>query len=378
MKSAPFSLAHYSMVGIAAFAAAGVAQVAAAQSAPNYRVVRTVALGAPDRWDYVVFDAASHRVYVAHGDRVTVVDGRDGTIVGQVEGFSGGTHGVAIAAAAGHGYTDDGRMGTAGSFDLKTLKVVHTVTAQEDADALAFDPKSGHVFVVNGDPGTLTVIDPKTDMAIATVNVGGKLEYAVADGRGALYINGNEKNEIVRVDTASNQVEARWPMSTCKAPTGLAIDAQSRRLFSSCRNGVMVVVDATNGHIVTTLPIGRGTDAAAFDPKRHLAFSSNGMDGTISIIEEKDANTFVSAGTVKTAMSARTMAVDPESGRLYLAAADIDPNAPALPPPGDAPPGPPPAGVANAPPGPGGPGGPPRRMPFLPGSLKLLFLDPAP
>lgn len=349
-----------------------------AQSAPNYQVVRTVALGAPDRWDYVVFDAGSHHVYVAHGDRVTVVDGLDGTIVGQVEGFPGGTHGIAIAAAAGRGYTDDGRKGTAGSFDLKTLKVVHTIAAQEDADAMAFDPKSGHVFVVNGDAGTLTVIDPKTDTAIATINVGGKLEYAVADGRGALYINGNEKNEIVRVDTASNQVEAHWPISTCKAPTGLAIDAQSQRLFSSCRNNVMVVVDATNGRLVTTLPIGRGTDTAAFDPKRHLAFSSNGMDGTISIIEEKDANTFVSAGTVKTAMSARTMAVDPESGRLYLAAADIDPNAPPMAPPGDAPPGPPPGGVANGPPGPGGPGGPPRRLPFVPGSLKLLFLDPVP
>ncbi len=329
---------------------------ASAQGTPAYHITKTVPLGLPDRWDYVVYDRASHRVYVSHGDRVTVVDGHSGAVLGQVEGFAGGTHGIAIATASGRGYTDDGRAGEAGSFDLATLKVQQRIKAAPDADAVAFDSKSGHVFVVNGDPGTLTVIDPKTDSAIATVETGGKLEYAVADGKGKLYVNGEEKKEIVRIDTATNQVDAHWPIPNCESPHGLAIDPANHRLFSSCVNKILVVVNTDSGATVASLPIGAGTDAAAFDPKRKLVFSSNGRDGTLSVIREQDPNTFVPLGEVKTAISARTMALDPESGRIYLVAADIDANAAA-----------PAAGV---------PPGPPRRPALVAGSTKLLFLDP--
>lgn len=326
---------------------------ARAQGLPNYHVTRTVPLGAPDRWDYVVFDPSSHRVYVSHGDRVTVVDGRSGTVIGQVEGFPGGTHGIAIATKASRGYTDDGRAGEAASFDLGTLKVQQRTKAAQDADAMTFDPASGHVFVVNGDPGTVTVIDPKADTAIATVATGGKLEYVVPDGKGKLYVNGEEKKEIVRIDTGTNQVDAHWPIPNCESPHGLAIDPAGRRLFSSCVNKLLVVVNIDSGATVASLPIGAGTDAAAFDPKRHLVFSSNGRDGTLSVIQEKDPNTFVSLGEVKTALTARTMALDPATGRIYLVAADIDTNAA------------PPAGS-----------GPPRRPSLVAGSTRLLFLDP--
>jgi len=321
-----------------------------AQSMPNYSITKTVVLGAPDRWDYVVFDPASHRVYVAHGDRVTVVDGHDGTIIGQVEGFPGGTHGIGISTATGKGYTDDGQAGTVSAFNLKTLKIGKAMRAAEDADAIAVDPSTGHVFVMNGDSGTITVIDPKTDKAIATVNGGGKLEFAVTDGHGKLYVNGAEKKEIVRIDTHTNQVDARWSIPNCTSPHGLAIDTVTHRLFSSCVNNVLVVVDTNTGDTVATLPIGSGTDAAAFDPKRKLIFSSNGRDGTLSIILEKDANTFVSLGDIKTAVTARTMALDPDTGRLYLAAGDIDSQTV-------------------------GPNGRPKT---IAGSLKLLFLDPSP
>jgi YVTN family beta-propeller protein len=321
-----------------------------AQSPPAYTVAKTVALGAPDRWDYVTFDPQSHRAYVAHGDRVTVVDGLDGTVLGQIEGLPGGTHGIAIATAAGHGYTDDGRAGEAASFDLHTFKVDKRIKAAEDADAIAFDPVSTHVFVVNGDTGSLTVIDPKSNSAIATVDLGGKLEDAVSGGDGKLYVNGAGKSEIVRVDTRSNQVDARWPIPDCERPHGLAIDRNTHRLFSSCVNSVMVVVNAETGAMVAKLPIGRGTDAAAFDPKRHYAFSSNGVDGTLSVIYEKDAQTFASLGDVKTAVGARTMAIDPDTGRIYLVAADLE------------------SAADNAAPG--------TRRPVVPGSLKLLFLDP--
>lgn len=326
---------------------------------PTYQVTRAVALGAPDRWDYLTFDAATQRLFVAHGDRVTVLDARAGTVVGQVEGFPGGTHGIAIVNALGRGYTDDGRAGTAGSFDLKTLKLVHTIKADDDADAIAFDPSSGHIFVVDGDPGTLTVIDPKSDAAIATVMAGGKLEFAVSGLNGKLYVNAPGKGEIVRIDTGTNQADAHWPVPSCKDATGLAIDPATHRLFASCRNGVLAVVNADDGATVASLPIGRGTDAAAFDAKRGLIFSSNGQDGTITVIAERDAGTFTVLGNIPTAVSARTMTIDPQSGRLFVAVADVDRNPPAAAPPS-----------APAPSRP--------RTPLVPGSLKVLFIDPMP
>ncbi|MGC1459999.1 MAG: YncE family protein [Steroidobacteraceae bacterium] len=326
----------------------------------NYQLVKTVPLGAPDRWDYVVYDAPAHRVYVAHGDRVTVVDGQDGRIVGQVEGLAGGSHGIAISHAAGLGYSDDGQAGQAASFSLETLKIAKRLKADDDADAITIDPVSGHVFVVDGDPGKLTVIDPHNDEVVATVDAGSKLEYAVAGDNGKVYVNGVAKQQIFRVDTKTNLVDATWPIPECAAPHGLAIDTATHRLFSSCQNSKLVVVNTDSGATVATLPIGRGTDAAAFDSKRKLIFSSNGIDGTISVIREVNADTFVPAGTIKTQSSARTMSVDSRSGRLYVAAADIDANALAA------------LQAAR------GSGPPPRRSPLVAGSLKLLFLDPAP
>ena len=332
-------------------------QIAFAQNAqtPPYHIAKTVALGAPDRWDYVVFDRDSHRVYIAHGDRLTVVDGHDGTILGNVEGIPGGTHGTGISTATGKGYTDDGAAGVAVSFDLKTLKIGKRIKAEPDADGIAFDPPSGHVFVVDGDSKKLTVIDPKTDTAIATVDAGGGLEYAVSGENGKLYVNGSENKEIVRVDTQTNKVDSRWPIPGCTSPHGLAIDTSSHRLFVSCLNAVMNVVNTDNGTVVAILPIGQGTDGAAFDPKRKLIFSSN-IDGTLSVIQERSPQTFVPLGSIKTAVTGKNMGIDPDTGRLYVVVADIDPNAP-------------------VPSGPGGRAGRPRP---LPGTLKVLFLDPGP
>ena len=332
--------------------------VGRALAAVDYQVTKSVKLGAPDRWDYVVYDARSHRVYVAHGDRVTVVDGRSGKILGQVESLPGGTHGIAISHASGRGYTDDGRAGEAAAFSLRSLKIVKRLKAEPDADAVTIDPASGHVFVVDGDPGKLTVIDPATNRVVATVSIGSKLEYAVGGTGGKVYVNGEEKREIYRVDTSTNQVDATWPIPQCESPHGLAIDTATHRLFSSCANSRLVVVNADTGAVVTTVPIGRGTDAAAFDPHRKLVFSSNGVDGTITVIRELNADSFEPAGTVKTAVSGRTMAVDPQSGRLFVAAADEDPAAMAQ------------FRAALA------AHQRPTRMPFAPGSLKLLFLDP--
>jgi YVTN family beta-propeller protein len=325
--------------------------IASAEAKPLYTVTKIIPIGAPDRWDLLTFDADSRRVYIAHGDRVTVVDGRSGEVIGNVEGYSGGTHGVAIVPALKRGYTDDGRAGMAGSFDLKTLKPLNSIQAEADADAMIFDPVSGHVFVVDSDPGKITVIDPKTDKAIATIDGGGKLEIGAADGAGKLYVNGEEKQEILRIDSRTNQIDARWPIPSCTSPHGIAVDAKSRRVFSSCENNVMVVVDADNGKQIASLPIGARTDGAAFDSRRRRAFSSNG-DGTLTVIAEKGPNSFVVLGTVPTMLGARTMTVDPKSGRLYLVAADIKINESA------------------------DPKDYRHRYSVTPGSVKLLFLDP--
>lgn len=323
----------------------------AACAKPLYTITKTIPLGSPERWDYLYFDAPTHRVYVSHGDHLDVVDGRTGAKIGVVSGFTGGTHGIAIVHAVGRGYTDDGQAGEAGSFDLKTLKPVKRVKAEDDADGMVYDPASGHVFVVDSDPGHLTVIDPKTDTAVATVDAGGKLEFAVVDGKGNLYVNGEGKREIVHVDTKTTEVKAHWAMPMCESPHGLAIDATSRRLFSSCRNSTLVVMNADNGKIVTVLPIGSGTDAAKFDPKRKRVFSSN-FDGTLTVISEKGPDSFEVLGNVPTTMGARTMAVDPRSGRLYVVAAEMTVNKDAA------------------------PNDFRHRYIITPGSTKLLFLDP--
>jgi YVTN family beta-propeller protein len=337
-------------LGITALALLSLA-AAPAFAAPQYQLTKTVKLGAPDRWDYVVYDTPSHRVYIAHGDRVSVVDGRDGTIVGEVASFPGGTHGTAIAPAVGRGYTDDGKAGIASSFDLKTLKPIKQIPAAPDADGMIFDPASGHVFVVDGDSAKITVIDPATDTAIASIDGGGGLETPGVDGHGKLFVNGAEKGDIVAIDTATNKVIAHYPVPGCQRPHGLAIDTESERVFTTCVNGVMVVVDGNTGANLASLPIGKGTDAAAFDPKRKLAFSSNG-EGTVTVVKENDPKSFEVAATIQTAPGARTMAVDPDTGRLFLVTADIASVTP-----------------------PTTPGGRPH-VAYVPGSMKLMFFDP--
>ncbi|MGH8149614.1 MAG: YncE family protein [Steroidobacteraceae bacterium] len=331
---------------------------ATARAPIGFRITKTVHLGAPDRWDYLVYDAPSHRVYVSHGDRITVVDGRNGRIIGQVEHMPGGTHGIAISHAAGLGYTDDGRAGEVVAFSLRTLKVVKRLKAQPGSDAVTIDPTSGHVFVVDGDVGDLTVIDPKRDRVIATIHIPSRLEYAVAGDNGKVYVNGVSTSKLFRIDTATDRVDATWPIPQCQSPHGLAIDTVTHRLFSSCENAKMMVVNADTGAVIATLPIGRGTDAARFDPVHQLAFSSNGRDGTISVIREVNADTFVPAATVKTEPTARTMSVDPRTGRLYLVAASVDPKAMT-------------AFLAAM-----RKHQRPHRFPFVHGSVRLLFLDP--
>lgn len=293
-----------------------------AHGAPPYHLTKTIPLGPGVRWDYATFDPTSDRVYVAHGDRVTVVDATKASIVGEVTGLAGGAHGIAISAANGLGFTDDGEAGTVTAFDLSTFKPVRMLTAEKDADGIVLDPATGRIFVINGDSGSITVIDPNADAVLATIAIGAGLEAAVADGRGRLFVDGAEAHDIVVIDTRTMTVTAHYPMPDCERPHGIAIDAESRRIFSTCANKVMKVVDADNGRIVATLPIGMGNDGAAFDPVRKLALSSNG-DGTLTVVKEKSASDYAIVATVVTQRSARTIAMDEKTGRIFLPAAEV-------------------------------------------------------
>lgn len=326
------------------------ASVTAGEAAP-YRLARTIPLGDGERWDYATFDPGSGRVYVAHGDHVTVVDPSKGAVVGEIAGLPGGTHGIAVATASGLGFTDDGKAGTVAAFDLKTLKIVKRLDAAVDADGIVSDPATGRIFVINGDSGSITVIDPEADAVLKTITIGAGLEAAVADGKGKLFVDGAEAHDIIAIDTASMTVLAHYPMPDCERPHGIAVDAAARRVFSTCVNKVMKVLDADNGRIVATLPIGQGSDGAAFDPVRKLALSSNG-DGTLTVVKQDGPNDYAVIADVATQKSARTIALDEKTGRVFLPAAEVAKIDP-----------------------PSTPGGRPH-VSFVPGSMKLLVLEP--
>ena len=295
-------------------------------AAPAYTLAKTVLLGTPDRWDYAVFDGDSGRLYVAHGDKLAVIDGRAGELLGQIEGIPGGTHGTAISAKTGQGFTDDGRNGLAVAFDLKTLELTKRIPADKDADAVVLDKATGHVFVIEGDPGAITVIDPSTDQVAATIKAGEKMEYAVSGDDGTVFVAGEEKSDLLKVDARTNAVVARWPAPDCAKPHGLALDRVRRRLFMGCVNATMMVLDADTGRIVAKLPIGKGSDAVAYDPKRMRVFSSNGADGTVTVYQQTSPDAYQALDPVITAVSGRTMDVDPATGRLFVVAADTDPS----------------------------------------------------
>ena len=340
------------IAGTLAIAAAPAFASPPSGSSAAYKTAKVVPLGAPDRWDYLHYDAVSGRVYIAHGSEVTVVDGQTGKIIGSITGMPGGTHGIAFSHATGQGFTDDGQAGDAVAFNLKTLKVTKRIKAEPDADGVIYDPNSRHVFVIDGDSGALTVIDPKTDEAIATVKVGAPLEFGVSGHNDKLYVNGVKDHDIVRINTGTNAVDAHWNMPGCEHPRGLAIDRQHHRLFSTCANARMVVLNADNGSIVARLPIGEGSDAARFDPGRQLALSSN-FSGTLSVIREDSPDKYTVLAPVKTKLSARTLGLDAKTGRVFLLAADIKVN----------------------------PAASPKdyrhRYQITPNSLKLYMLDPA-
>jgi YVTN family beta-propeller protein len=321
----------------------------AATGPSGYHVAKKTVLGGDGRWDYLIVDSHARRIYISRSTHVMVVDADNATVVGDIPNTAG-VHGIAIASDMDKGFTSNGGDATVTIFDLKTLKELGRVTVGKNPDAIIYDPASKRVFTMNGGSQDTTAIDAKTGTVAGTIALGGRPEFAVADEKGHVFVNIEDKNEIVQFDSNKLAVENRWSLAPGEGPSGLAMDRKHRRLFSVCSNKWMVVMNADNGKVVTTVPIGSGTDAAGFDPETGFAFSSNG-EGTLTVVHEDSPDKFSVVENVPTQARARTMALDTKTHQVYLVTAEF---------------GPAPAATAEQ---------PRPRAPMLPGTFTLLTLS---
>ena len=287
--------------------------------------VHKIAVGGEGGWDYVSVDAEGRRLYISRGNKVVVVDLDKETVVGEVADTPG-VHGIAVAPELNKGFTTNGSDATVTVFDTKTLKATGRIKASGMPDAILYDSVSGRVFTFNHRTDDTTAIDASAGTVAGTLALGGEPEGAVADGKGHIFVNIRSSSEVVEFDAKALKVLNRWPLAPGTRPTGLAMDTEHRRLFSACGNGKMVIMDADKGTVLGTADIGRGTDGAAFDPSKGLAYSSNGGDGTVTVVGEVKAEPgkFAAVATIPTQASARTMTIDPKTHRLYLPAATAD------------------------------------------------------
>ncbi|MBZ5724429.1 MAG: YncE family protein [Acidobacteriia bacterium] len=292
------------------------------QGATGYKVVARYPVAGDGGFDYVAIDSAARRVYLSHGTQVDVVDADSGKAVGTIPDTPG-VHGAAIAAEFKHGFTSNGREDKVTMFDPATFALIRKIDVGKGPDGIYYDPATKRVFTNNHGSHDITAIDAKTGEVAGTVKAEGDGEEAVIGADGLIYVNSENTNEVVVFDPKSLEVKKRFPIGVAKTPTGLAYDAKTNRLFIGCRNEPkMVVMDAATGKVIGSFPIGAGVDYAAFDPDARLAFFSCG-DGTLSIYHEKSADEYEDAGAVKTQPSAKTMAFDPKTKKIFLSAAEF-------------------------------------------------------
>lgn len=323
---------------------------AGAAAPARYHIVKEIPLGGEGGWDYLSVDPAARRLYVSHSTKVTVIDLDTGKPVGDVQNLSG-VHGIAVAHDLGRGFISNGRSSTVTIFDLKTLGTLGEVKViGENPDAILYDPPSGQVFAFNGRSKNATVLDAKTGKIVGTLELGGKPEFATTDLKGRIFVNLEDLSEVAVIDAKTRTVKAHWPLKPCQEPSGMAIDRKHHRILSGCDNKLAAVVDTDSGRVVTTVPIGEGVDANAFDPATDLGFSSNGGDGTLTVIREETPDRFTVVENVPTRKGARTMALDEKTHTLYLATAQF---------------GPPPAPTAEQ---------PHPRPTILPGTFTILVM----
>jgi hypothetical protein len=318
---------------------------------PGYHLRKTLPVGGDGGWDYLAFDSAARRLYVTRATRVVVVDPDTGKTVGEIPNLSG-VHGVALANDLGRGFISNGRSDKVTVFDLQTLKVLSELKSTgQTPDAILYDPFSHRVFAFNGRSGSATVFDAASGQVAGTITLGGRPEFATSDRKGSVFVNIEDKNEVVAIDAAKLTVAHRWPLAGCNEPSGMAIDAAHQRLIVGCGNETSVIVDSATGREVAKLPIGKGVDANGFDPGTGNGFASCG-DGTLTVMHEDTPDKWTVAAKVATRKGARTMAVDEKTHDVYLATADF---------------GPPPAPTAEV---------PHPRPTILPGTFVILVVGP--
>jgi DNA-binding beta-propeller fold protein YncE len=295
-----------------------------AQQPAGYHLLKTYVLGGEGGWDYMAVDPAARLLYVTHGNTVDILNVDTGVKGEPITGLQG-VHGVAFAEDRGRGYISNGRGDNVTVFDLKTHKVIGEIpTTGKNPDAILYDAFSGRVFTFNGRSANATAIDAAMDKAVGTVDIGGKPEFAATDGMGTIFVNVEDKSEIVAFNAKSLEILKRWSIAPGEGPSGLAIDLKHKRLFSVC-DKVMVVSDFENGKVVTTVPIGSGPDAVRYDAGTGLVFSPNGRQGTLTVVKQDSADKYEVIETVPTARGARTMALDPKTHNVFVVTAEFGP-----------------------------------------------------
>jgi DNA-binding beta-propeller fold protein YncE len=314
------------LTAVILFSAAIFSHAAPKPGATGYHVIKTVSIPGDEGWDYLYVDSDARRVYISHGSHVVVMNADTYAIEGDIPDTQG-VHGIAIASDLGKGFISAGRANTAVMFDLKTLKTLGTVKTDANPDAILYDPASKHVFTFNGRGKNSTVINAADGSVAGTIPLNDKPEFAVADGKGTVFVNGEDTSNLIAIDSKNMKETGRWPLAPCKSPSGLAGDLKSRRLFAVCDDKVSAVVDADSGKVVATPAICDGPDAAAFDPSSNYFFASCG-DGNLVVIHEDSADKYTVVDTVATKKSARTMGLDLKTHKIFLPSAEFDAPAP--------------------------------------------------
>lgn len=300
------------------FIAAAVILMAGAVRAQSgqYKILKTFQAGGDGKWDYIALNPVTNQLYASHGTQVNILDKNTGDSTGVIPNTTG-VHGIAFAEKFKKGYTSNGKLNTVTVFDIKTNKVLGEIKTGANPDAIMYEPFSGKIITCNGGSKNLSLIDPATDKVVATIELGGRPETAVSDEKGNIYINLEDKSQITKVDLRQQKVTATWPLGKGEAPTGLAIDLHTRRLFAGCDNKLLVIMDADNGKVIADLPIGDGCDGVAFDAAEKNIYASNG-EGTLSVIHEAGADKYQPVATVATHKGAKTLTVDPSTHHIYL------------------------------------------------------------
>jgi len=295
----------------------------------GYHLIKKVSLGGEGFWDYLALDGPSRRLFISRGTHVMVLNVDSYEVVGDIPDTEG-VHGIAIAPEFGRGFTSNGRANTVTIFDLKTLKPIGSVKTGQNPDAILYDPASKRAFTFNGRSGDATAIDASSGTVAGSVALDGKPEFATADGAGHLFVNLEDKSELLALDSQALTVASRWPLAPCEGPSGMAIDPEHSRLFIGCGNKIMAIVDAKSGKVVATEPIGDHVDANRFDAATGLAFASCG-DGTLTVVHEDTPDKYTVLENVATQRGARTMEVDPKTHNVFLVTAEFGPPPTATP-----------------------------------------------